>query len=260
MQNQFNYPKQYYYPSLYIQHLSNHQAQQVQHIQQVQQVQQIQQAQQFHYVQHLPNHPIQQHQYVKQVSDTPNVNLGNYVQNIKEIQEKYPNKLYLGGYLTTASQLIFIEHVYHKYYQNPFNCMNRNLEQLEIIKEKLILIESSDNLTSAQNYQNYRIVAEQLYYISKYLHNLYYYLTDFQLEKIFGNYNDESNPEPVIIDDFVNKMAHILQFKQYDRNKVIMLIDSVIAQIKNENRMTKMTAQYRKEQDKIIAQRLFGPR
>ncbi len=251
MQHQFNYPKQYYYPSLYIQHLPNHQAQQIQ---------QIQQAQQFHYVQHLPNHPIQQQQCVNQVVNNKEPNLSNYVKNIKEIQSRYPDKLYMGGYLTTTSQLIFIEHVFHKYYQNPFNCMNRNLEQLEIIREKLILITSSNNLTSRFNYQNYRMVAEQLYYISKYLHYLYYSESDFQLEKIFGNYEDESNPEPVIIDDFVNKMAHILQFKEYDRNKVIMLIDSVIAQIKNENLMTRLSAQYRKEQDKIISLRLFGPK
>ncbi len=161
------------------------------------------------------------------------------------------NNLYYGGYKITMNQIYYIDYVFSRYYKNPFNCFHRHLPQLEIIRDCLTI-----NLKEPFNFHIYRIIAEQLYIIAK---DLTYELSiygQFQIDKIFGDYENPINSEESVITDFVNKMTHTLTYREYDRSKIILLIIGYIEQIKQANAQIIFSKKYREEEDKKIYKRI----
>ncbi len=145
--------------------------------------------------------------------------------------------LYYGGHLITMEQICIIEHVFYRYYVNPFNCFHRHLPQLEIIHDCLTRFHHLNPFDITPK----KIIAEQLY---KIIRDLDYELVIFirlSLEKTFGNYEDHINSEEAIFIDFVNKMTHLLTCREHNVDKVIMLLECCISQIKENNKIHKLS-------------------
>jgi hypothetical protein len=166
--------------------------------------------------------------------------------------------LYYGGYPTTSEQFYFLELIFNKYFINPFNCSHKNLLQLQIIYDCLTAFNSCNDFNQI-HYLN-RVIAEQLYLIAKevsYLHELLY---NAKIEKIFGNYKDHLNSEEAVISDFVNKMSHLVAYREFNKSKIIILLESLIYQIKQDINMQKFSVKYAEEETRRIANKLFSTR
>lgn len=135
-------------------------------------------------------------------------------------------KLYYGGYSTTESQLNFIDYIFYRFFLKPDNCFQRHLSSLEIIYDIMLNTPKYNNFDLTP----WRIISFELYKIGKDMS----YEIPVNIYKIFGNYESEINSEEAVIDNFVNLMTHVLMYREYNKDKVLMFFEFIIRTIKQE--------------------------
>ncbi len=161
--------------------------------------------------------------------------------------------LFYGGYPTSSRQFNYLSLVFYRYYLNPFNCSHKNLPQLEIIYDCLKKFNEYNKydhmLNKCIGYQIYLIAKEMSYFIELTCHAT--------IENVFGPNFNGSNSEQDAMIDFVNKMTHLITYHEYNRNKLIILLESLISQIKQSILYHKHSLRYGEEEMQRICNKLF---
>ncbi len=164
----------------------------------------------------------------------------NLIDNSTLVQPMDPSiKLYYGGYQTTESQLNFIDYVFYRFFIKPDNCFQKHLLSLEIIYDTLKNIPRYNHFDLTP----WRIISFELYRIGKDRS----YEIPIDVFKIFGNYEKNINSEEAVIENFVNLMTHVLMYREYDKDKVLMFLEFIIQTIKQDityQNMVKSQFQY----------------